>query len=199
MEQQTESWLEWRNNGIGSSDVPIILGVSPYKTSHQLFMEKSGQIKPEDLTNSFVVQRGIRLEPSVRARVELMTGLEFKPYLVEHPEYKFMRASLDGYNAETDTIVEIKVIGKVDFEANKVPDKYYPQIQHQLFVTKAKKAIYAGYYIKHKEPEDSGKLIMIDVFPDEEFFKSYFIKCAEFWEAVNNTVKASHEIKVENI
>ena len=42
MEQKSEEWLDWRKKGIGSSDAPIIMGVSPWKTPFELWEEKTG-------------------------------------------------------------------------------------------------------------------------------------------------------------
>ena len=40
IEQQSPEWFEWRKTGITASDMPIIMGVSPYKTPWQLWAEK---------------------------------------------------------------------------------------------------------------------------------------------------------------
>lgn len=47
-----EQWLQFRKGGIGASEVGVILGLSPYKASIQLFYEKIGEgldMKPESL------------------------------------------------------------------------------------------------------------------------------------------------------
>lgn len=47
-----EDWLRYRKTGIGASEVGIILGLSPYKSSIELFWEKIGQgltAKPQSL------------------------------------------------------------------------------------------------------------------------------------------------------
>ena len=43
MEQEGFEWHKWRMGGIGSSDAPVVMGVSPYKTIEQLYLEKTGQ------------------------------------------------------------------------------------------------------------------------------------------------------------
>lgn len=42
-----EEWLKYRTKGIGGSDVSIIAGINPFKSAHQLWLEKTGQIEPE--------------------------------------------------------------------------------------------------------------------------------------------------------
>ncbi len=39
LEQGTPEWLEWRKNGIGSSDIATIMGANPYQTPYQLWEE----------------------------------------------------------------------------------------------------------------------------------------------------------------
>lgn len=42
--QNTQEWEKFRLQKIGASDAPIIMGVSPWKTPFQLWLEKTGQI-----------------------------------------------------------------------------------------------------------------------------------------------------------
>ena len=44
LNQRSEEWLQWRSKGVTASDIPIILGLSPYKTRWQLWAEKVGRI-----------------------------------------------------------------------------------------------------------------------------------------------------------
>ena len=43
-----EEWLKWRTKGIGGSDVSIIAGINKFKSSFQLWLEKTGQIVPQE-------------------------------------------------------------------------------------------------------------------------------------------------------
>ena len=36
-----EEWLKYRTQGIGGSDVSILAGINPFKSIHQLWLEKS--------------------------------------------------------------------------------------------------------------------------------------------------------------
>ncbi len=38
-EQRSEEWLKLRREGLGASDIPAVLGISPYKTPYQLWAE----------------------------------------------------------------------------------------------------------------------------------------------------------------
>lgn len=43
-----EEWLKYRTQGIGGSDVSILAGINPFKSVHQLWLEKTGQVKLEE-------------------------------------------------------------------------------------------------------------------------------------------------------
>lgn len=39
----TPEWLAWRRGGLGASDLPAILGLDPYRSEHDVWLEKTGQ------------------------------------------------------------------------------------------------------------------------------------------------------------
>jgi putative phage-type endonuclease len=179
MQQNTDSWEKWRQEGIGSSDAPVIMGVSPWKTPLQLWEEKIGIRQGFQGNNATI--RGHQMEPKARAAFELEMGIEFIPMVAEHFNFPYMRASLDGWNAEEQAVLEIKCPGKEDHDlakSGKVPEKYWPQLQHQLFVTGGKVAYYYSY--------DGESGITIPVYPDHEYMKQLFEKEQDFWEMVVN-------------
>lgn len=173
---KSTEWLQWRNQGIGSSDAAVILGVSPYSTPYQLWEQKTGKQKKEDKMN-WAMNRGNELEPVARAKYELLTGLEMKARLFEHYEHRFMRASFDGYNADDNKGIEIKFQGKEAHESGIVPDKYYPQIQHQLFCSGAESIDFVSY-----NPKCEPDMIIINVKPDINWLKDYFTSASNFWQ-----------------
>ena len=44
-----EEWLKYRTKGIGGSDVSIIAGINPFKSVHQLWLEKTEQVEPVEV------------------------------------------------------------------------------------------------------------------------------------------------------
>jgi predicted phage-related endonuclease len=108
-----------------------------------------------------------------------MSEREMPATLAVHPQFPWMRASLDGWNAAERVVLEIKCPGKVDHELaleGKVPEKYYPQLQHQIFVANAERADYYSF--------DGERGICIQVKLNGEWFKDYFLKAMAFWEMV---------------
>lgn len=60
-----EEWLRWRTKGIGGSDVSVIAGVNPFRSIFQLWLEKTGQVEPEETENDNT-HFGNVLEPVVK-------------------------------------------------------------------------------------------------------------------------------------
>lgn len=173
----TEEWHEWRRRGIGSSDAPVVMGVSPWSTPYKLWETKLGLTKPN--FSNYATQRGHELEPVARAQYELETGVAMPATLAVHESYPWLRASLDGWDALTKTVLEIKCPGKDDHATavnGKVPDKYYPQLQHQLLVTGATKVDYYSF--------DGNKGVLVEVLPDLEYIDKLFNAELEFWKLI---------------
>lgn len=177
------AWHQFRARGCGSSDIASILGISPWKSAHQLWKEKTGLEKAVDISGQFQVQRGILNEPKARAIYELIEGKSFPAALAIHPKYDFMRVSLDGDDGET--VLEIKCPSqKVMDEAKekKVPDYYMCQIQYQMLCAQRGKAVFFCYQPSTDHYE------MVDVYPDLELQAKIEKAVAEFWGKVQSKI-----------
>jgi len=155
MEQNTNAWLEWRKNGIGASDTPIILGVSRFSTPFQLWNEKLGLKKQE--FDQFITDLGHRFEPIARSEFALETGIDLEPAVVQHKDIEWLCASLDGFSKKEDVFGEIKYVGQEKFDevksTGKVLEEHFPQIQHQFLVTGMKRCVYIVYTLNEKRNE----------------------------------------------
>jgi len=174
--QGSEEWKLWRRSHIGGSDAPTIMGVSPYKTMKQLWGEKVLGFEQSD--NPYM-QRGRELEPEARKMYEFFTDRCVPPYVMEHPHYKFLSASFDGMSAFGNFAVEIKIAGKKDHQLalkGKIPDKYYPQLQHQMFVANLDNMDYFSW--------NGDTHAIINVKRDEEYIIKMLEKEIEFWDLV---------------
>lgn len=144
-----EEWLKYRTGGIGGSDVSIIAGINPFKSVHQLWLEKTGQVEPEQ-TESEYAHFGTLLEPIVRKEFTERTGIKVrqKHMLLQSSEYPFMYADLDGVINENGelAIFEAKTASqyKMDTWEEEVPAGYILQVQHYMAVTGAKKTYIAA-------------------------------------------------------
>ena len=141
MQQQTEAWQRWRAAGIGASLAPGVMGVNPWfpRTPYEVFLLLTKRVEAPRLNDA--MRRGLELEAAARRAFEAQTGLVVEPCTREHPQYPFLRASLDGITLDGTEIVELKVPGRATFEALRttaeVPLYYYWQIQQQLAVSGA--------------------------------------------------------------
>lgn len=184
MERST--WLEWRQKGIGSSDAPIIMGVSPWKTPRQLYHDKVNPIVAEE-ESSYVMDIGNQFEPIARAQFAALYSLEndvdetFSPRLVEMAECPTMRASLDGCSRDGRTIIEVKYQGQEVHESGIVPEKYYPQVQHALMASGAQVCYFVSI-------NDQRQVRSIRVERDDQYMLRLLNAEVEFWACVQSRV-----------
>lgn len=185
MEQGSKEWLDWRRRGLGGSDAPIIMGVSPWKTPLELWKEKTGRAERNGGTGpNWAQQRGIDMEPKARAKYELLEGLDAPPILFEHPDYPHFRVSLDGWNEEKQIVLEIKCPGRDDHakaKSGEVPLKYIWQLEMQLWVTGGKEAHYFSYY---EGKDGKSDYVLIKYRSDLERRERLIKALHHFWDCV---------------
>ena len=173
-----EEWLKYRTGGIGGSDASVIAGINPFRSAHQLWLEKTGQIKPEESENEFT-HFGTILEPIVRKEFTERTGIKVrqKHMLLQSEEYPFMYADLDGIindNGEM-AIFEAKTASqyKMDTWEKGVPAGYILQVQHYMAVTGAKKTYIAAlvggnHFVYHVVERD--EVMIAKIIAMEKYF-----------------------------
>lgn len=177
--QNTQEWLDLRRNHIGASDAPVILGQSPWKTAFQLWEEKLGLREVPQMNAAMM--RGHELEPIARQAYNDYTGNCAEPEVVFHPEHKWMMASLDGISLDRSVIVEIKCPGQADHDTagkGQIPDKYYPQLQHQLATI--------GLNLLHYFSYRDGEFHLVEVERDDKFIAAMLKKEGAFWQKMQD-------------
>lgn len=187
VKQNTPEWHKLRKQRIGASESPIIMGLSPYKTIRELYLEKISEEEIVDDDNGFVKNKGHRLEPIARAHYELHSGLSFPDTLAVHGEYPYIGASLDGFNEPTLKFLEIKYVGAKQFEAvidvktfREHYEHYYCQMQHQAFVTGGEGTLVMI--------NDKKEVKWIDVPTDIDFIAVMIPALVEFWRCVQERI-----------
>lgn len=170
-----EEWLKYRTGGIGGSDVSVIAGINPFRSVHQLWLEKTGQTEPQESENEYT-HFGTLLEPIVRKEFTERTGIKVrqKHMLLQSEKYPFMYADLDGviYQDGELAIFEAKTASqyKMDTWEEGVPAGYILQVQHYMAVTGAKKAYIAAlvggnhfvYHIVERDDVMIAKIISME-------------------------------------
>lgn len=184
LDQGSQDWLRWRETGLGSSDAPIILGVSPWATPKELF-ERKLKIRIPQRTNS-AMQRGKDLEPEIRKIYEDLFGYKVEPICGIHDTIPWLKVSLDGWNEERKIAIEIKAPNKDDHLCSlggKVPEKYLPQCDHQLLVSNGNCLHYISYnprFPKHEE------LAIVKHLPNSKALEALLEAEKEFWSWIEN-------------
>ena len=112
-----------RGSGLGASDAPAVLGISPWVTPLQLFEEKTGRGVEQDENLAMAV--GTALEPVVLREFTKRTGLEVSNFQerVIDPRLPWRWATLDAC-ASDGALVEAKTAAGGKDVARKEPTKY---------------------------------------------------------------------------
>jgi putative phage-type endonuclease len=177
LQQGTTAWLAWRRGGIGASDAPAIMGVSPWMDLETLWLDKTGQRAGG--SSNHAMRRGQRLEPEARALYIRTTRVRVEPVCLEHGTHRWMRGSLDGISADGSVVLEVKCPGAADHGValgGAVPEKYVPQLQHLLAVSDARVCHYWSYR--------DGAGALIEVTPDRGYISSLIERERDFWQHV---------------
>ena len=141
-----KEWLGKRSKYIGGSDCACILGLNPYKSNVDLYLEKIGEKQPQDISDKPQVKFGIAAEPIIRELFQInypqmqMNYVENNNFI--NDKYPFARASLDGWLTDQDGINGIwecktsQIVSSAVKEKwnDQVPDNYYCQILHYFLV-----------------------------------------------------------------
>lgn len=195
-----EAWLKNRTRGLGGSDISSVVGLNPYKSNVDLWLEKTGQTTPEDISEKPYVKYGTQAEQHLRE----LFKLDFPEYQVEYIEnnsftntkYPWAVASLDGWLTDQDGrrgVWECKttnILQSMQKEKwnHKIPMNYYCQclfymavIEADFCILKAQlKTMFDGvpylqtkhYFINREDVQDDIDYLMQ--------------KGSEFWESVQS-------------
>lgn len=134
----TEQQKAAREHSLGSSDAPIVAGVSPYKSPLELYYQLHGEL-PRYTDEETQAQRiGSKLEPMIAELAAEELGLKIRRSATRrHPKYAFMVANLDFEivkNPKGPGVLEIKNRGaSKPFDI--LPDDMQLQVAQQMAVT----------------------------------------------------------------
>jgi predicted phage-related endonuclease len=150
-----------RRQFIGGSDARIIMGTEE-AALQRLWREKRGEVEPEDLSGSLVVQLGLATETLNRQWYERNTGQTIcnVQQRVKHPVLRFLAATLDGRIESTGAVFEAKFMLPWSFSEEGAAEKHMAQLQHNMWVTNARSAVLSiitggGKWVEMTLPADS--------------------------------------------
>ncbi len=88
------AWMAARRRGLGGSDIAALFGLHPYKTAHQVWLEKMGRAPEQAETPD--MRRGKRQEPLAADVYVERTGRKVRRWpLRQHSDFPHLIASID--------------------------------------------------------------------------------------------------------
>lgn len=177
-----------RLQGVGGSDVSIILGLSSFKTPYELYLEKTGQaeLDTEETPQQYW---GNVLEPViVQEFIKRNQVIVEFPDTIVHPFYDFMRANVDGYIPSLNAVLEAKSSSAFmssqwgEDGSDVIPMSYLVQVAHYVScmnATEARIALLLG-------GNDYREFIYTR---DYELEQTVIEACKNFWHCVQNNIE----------
>ena len=127
-----------RSKFLGASDIPAVLGLSPFKSALDVFLEKTGRLVQGP--PSIPMRAGNYLEPLVLSLFTERTGIAIKGYQANLtlPAHPFLAATVDSLAEDDSAVVEAKTTGSGEGwgeeETDQVPEHILVQCVQQMAV-----------------------------------------------------------------
>ncbi len=179
-------WLAARRTGIGSSDAAAVLGVSPWATPLQVYLEKIGEAPEREQTGP--MRLGLLLEPIIAQLYSDDTGYGFQDEqrFVRSQRYPWLIATLDRVR-EDERVVELKSVGRRQADewgesgTDEVPRWVACQVLHQMIAAGAEVADVAALICGQE-------LRIYHLERDDQLTKAIIEREGEFWDKVVSRV-----------
>lgn len=139
----TEARKELRAKHITATDMTAILGLSPWRTGADVFLDKTGQL--DETPENEAMHRGSRLEVALLDEAEERLGAIRRNAFRVCSDCSVLSATLDAVVNETGDVVECKTVG-ANMEAwgapgtDEVPEMVIVQTHVQMLCAEAKQA-----------------------------------------------------------
>jgi len=133
-----KQWLAERRTGIGGSDSAAVLGLSPYKSPVDVWLDKTGQ--SDETPDNTAMQWGRLLEATIRQNYAETTGriVDVPREILRAKTVPHILANVDGLTND-GRVLEVKT-ARSDKEwgeagTDQIPRHYLLQVQHYMLVT----------------------------------------------------------------
>lgn len=187
-----EEWLKVRKLGLGGSDMAAVLGLSPWRSPIDVWLDKTSDAVEEK--ESEPMYWGNVLEEVVAQEFAKRSGYKVRNnnFTLQSEEYPYLLANIDREIVGLDAGLECKTANAFkanEWDGDNVPDAYYIQCQHYMAVTgKASwwiAALIGGNTFVYKE-----------IKRNDEVIQAIIDTGTEFWELVKNkTMPAPDDTK----
>lgn len=194
-DQLREKWLLRRRESLGASDIPAILGESPWESPCSTWASKTG-LKEIDTTEMEHQRFGHLMEAlmheELEARYPEIRCVDPKAGTIRHSVLPYLTASVDRmlylrtYRKTKHLLapgwipVECKNVSefkKGDWTATHVPRMYYTQVQAQLLVSNRPLAILVAVI-------GGNRMKVYTVYRDEALISQILQEATRFWGLV---------------
>ena len=192
---ERKNWLDIRKTGIGGSDVAAILGLSPWKSPLDVWLDKTGKSAPEPENDA--MYWGTRLEALVANKYCEVSGNEVRRVnsILRSEKYPCLIGNIDRAvcpekgklpvvkgEFRTPKILECKTARTMseDWGANgtdQIPEYYLTQVLHYLGLTGCESCDVACLFL------DSRKFAVYTVQADADVIENISTRLADWWDA----------------
>lgn len=187
-----EEWLKVRKLGLGGSDMAAVLGLSPWRSPIDVWLDKTSDAVEEK--ESEPMYWGNVLEEVVAQEFAKRSGYKVRNnnFTLQSEEYPYLLANIDREIVGLDAGLECKTANAFkanEWDGDNVPDAYYIQCQHYMAVTGKSSwwiaCLVGGNTFYYKE-----------IKRNEEVIAAIIDTGAAFWELVKNkTMPAPDDTK----
>lgn len=173
--------IENRVDYIGGSDVGVIMGANQWKSPYTLWAEKTGLIKPEDISDVEAVWWGTHEEDLVAQRFTMKTGLKVRKsnYAYGCEDFPFLKGHVDRLASKGKWGLECKTTSswnKTKYDEGEVPESHYWQCQLYMLLT--------GYDKWFLATKQDNRFYITKIERDEEAIVRMIDACKDFWKHV---------------
>lgn len=188
-----KSVKEDREKYIGGSDIPVIMGISPFKTRYELLLEKAG-LKEDTFEGNEYTEYGNTMEPKIR------------DFINQKYEYNFVetktivddcRYHADGDDEEKETMLEIKTTSKTYSNVRECK-LYLVQLLKGMMLKKYKKGKLAVYFrVDNWDESMHVKEHCFDYEFNEEYLAIYDIDIKDYEDWCNEINQAVEQFRID--
>ena len=172
-----EEWLKVRKLGLGGSDMAAVLGLSPWRSPIDVWLDKTSDTVEEK--ESEPMYWGNVLEEVVAQEFAKRSGYKVRNnnFTLQSEAYPYLLANIDREIVGLDAGLECKTANAFkanEWDGDNVPDAYYIQCQHYMAVTGKSSwwiaALIGGNTFVYKEIKRNEEVIRAIIDTGREFW-----------------------------
>lgn len=173
-----------RQRYLGGSDIAAILGISPWRTPLDVYLDKTEGRQPEDPSKAKIFRRGARMEPYILDLLAEEHGIEIVARNNRYidPVHGFLAAEIDaesatGENIEAKSANQFAAKNWGEQGTDEIPVYYSAQGMHGMMITGAPATIFPVLI-----GSDDFRVYRLE--RDEELIGIIREKEVEFWDRI---------------